>query len=302
MKQYALAVHNFHDSQQELPLSQGLLHSVRLWGPTTFLLPYMEQQARYDANLAETGTWDPHVLRAPIQGGISMLRCTSDIGSKTASGTITKTSIMFSLGDAINDNANLTSTGVGSRSAFVTDSAKTLASITDGTSNTILVSETIVADDSQDREAGMNAMNGIGSLDTNPRQCLDYLNPNDRSFLRSTYTYSQVTTVSNTYNQMRGFNAYRCVPNHGAFCTVLPPNTASCSSGNYTAGGVYTASSRHPGGVNAAFFDGSAKFIVSEINCISAGITIPVQVTSGASQFGVWGALGSINGDEAVTP
>jgi prepilin-type processing-associated H-X9-DG protein len=48
----------------------------------------------------------------------------------------------------------------------------------------------------------------------------------------------------------------------------MTPNTFSCNhDGGGGAGnrGAHTASSRHPGGVNVAFSDGSAKFIKDSV-------------------------------------
>ena len=60
---------------------------------------------------------------------------------------------------------------------------------------------------------------------------------------------------------------------------------------------LHSASSYHPGGVNAAYYDGSVRFIQNTIN---AGDPNTGKIkTSGASDFGVWGALGTINGGEA---
>ncbi|MDR1959467.1 MAG: DUF1559 domain-containing protein [Planctomycetaceae bacterium] len=303
-KQYALALHNYHDNHRSFP---GLRCKIvsnannNEWTVITFLLPFMEQQTRYESIISYSGaaTWYPHTANPPIQGTIPTLRCPSDNNSKTPDSDITKTSIVHSLGDAINDNGGMGISGIGTRSAFVVG-WKEMSAVSDGTSNTIAASETKVTPGGDTREAGAASMNGISGLDTDPRQCLNYLDSNDRNFLKSTYTYAWVGTSATTYSSARGLWAYRFSPNCSAFCTVLPPNTANCANGNYSGWGVYSASSRHTGGVNIALFDGSVQFTSDTINCISSGITTPKQVTSGRSEFGVWGAMGSISGGESV--
>ena len=68
-------------------------------------------------------------------------------------------------------------------------------------------------------------------------------------------------------------------------------------------GGV---SSFHPGGANAAMMDGSLRFIRDEID--TGDLMVPElrlrktnQALEGKSAYGAWGALGSINGHEAVS-
>jgi prepilin-type processing-associated H-X9-DG protein len=58
---------------------------------------------------------------------------------------------------------------------------------------------------------------------------------------------------------------------------------------------VITAGSNHPGGVNGLFADGSLRWVSENINC--GNLSLP-QVVSGNSPYGVWGAVGSINGKE----
>jgi prepilin-type processing-associated H-X9-DG protein len=86
---------------------------------------------------------------------------------------------------------------------------------------------------------------------------------------------------------------------YSGFHTVLPPNAPTCSHGTDAEDyfGVYSATSNHSGGVNIGLFDGSTRFISDTVdtNGSSAG-----QVTSGQSPYGVWGALGSPDGGEAV--
>ena len=61
---------------------------------------------------------------------------------------------------------------------------------------------------------------------------------------------------------------------------VMPPNTWSCRSGLQIA---HVANSRHPGGVNVLFCDGSVKFIKSSIS-------VPT-----------WWALGTRAGGEVIS-
>jgi prepilin-type processing-associated H-X9-DG protein len=86
------------------------------------------------------------------------------------------------------------------------------------------------------------------------------------------------------------------------FNTILPPNAPSCvNDGNTNAdsnGGVLNASSMHPGGVNAVFADGSLHFINQNIN--TGNKAAPQPAPGQGSPYGVWGALGSIDGGEGT--
>jgi prepilin-type processing-associated H-X9-DG protein len=74
-----------------------------------------------------------------------------------------------------------------------------------------------------------------------------------------------------------------------SYSHTSPPNHRSCwyndVGGRPYSGiaSVVTASSRHPGGANIAFCDGSVKFIKSTIN------------------YGTWQALGTRNGQEVIS-
>jgi prepilin-type processing-associated H-X9-DG protein len=63
---------------------------------------------------------------------------------------------------------------------------------------------------------------------------------------------------------------------------LMPPNANSCAYGTWSGEGAFTASSRHPGGVNVLFADGSTRFIKSSINNTT------------------WWAVGSRSGGEVI--
>jgi hypothetical protein len=89
------------------------------------------------------------------------------------------------------------------------------------------------------------------------------------------------------------------------FSTCLPPNSPSC----WGSGGVtYNARTRnsvtsfHTGGANVGLGDASVRFVSDSVNWSSGTMNESVIcVTSGPSPFGVWGALGSINGGESTS-
>jgi hypothetical protein len=76
----------------------------------------------------------------------------------------------------------------------------------------------------------------------------------------------------------------------------MPPNGPSCSAEYH--GGIYTAKSWHVGGVSVVMLDGSVRFVDDTIECGSK-TSDREFTTSGASPYGVWGALGTRASGEA---
>jgi len=92
-----------------------------------------------------------------------------------------------------------------------------------------------------------------------------------------------------------------------SFSTILPPNAPTCRL-NADEWVIHTVSSYHPGGVSGALADGSVRFITETINTgnLNNSLGYPSWTGDnrhfpGQSTFGVWGAMGSINGGEAVS-
>lgn len=180
-----------------------------------------------------------------------------------------------------------------------------MAAAADGTSSTILYSERVCTTNRGNASINRNPAFGVASpisawagLDVenmiNDFVYLDCMNTLDTERLYA----STVTIEGGNNNSGRywwcGMQAYN------TFQTIFPPNSPSCASTNGNDGGAaaVTATSNHMMGVNAARLDGSVSFISNNISTISSGVTAPKPRLTGASEFGIWGALGTRDGGE----
>lgn len=100
-------------------------------------------------------------------------------------------------------------------------------------------------------------------------------------------------------NTKSGVYAYCGYAQTASFSTLNPPNSPSCSYGGLMWRGTFSADSFHPGGVNVAKWDGSVLFVNDSVNCVTEGVTDRQVKYTGPSDYGVWGAMGSINGGES---
>jgi hypothetical protein len=93
---------------------------------------------------------------------------------------------------------------------------------------------------------------------------------------------------------------------NGFFHTILAPNGPSCSWTNAnligTEAAILPPTSFHVGGVNVCMADGAGRYIADNIDTGNLSARFPSNLDSEiiASPFGIWGALGSMNGREAI--
>jgi prepilin-type processing-associated H-X9-DG protein len=104
---------------------------------------------------------------------------------------------------------------------------------------------------------------------------------------------SSVVTIS----ESRGSRWARGTVEYTGFNTILPPNSPSCQTGIFGSNGIFSSTSRHPGGVQVLLCDSSVRFISQNINTGNLAAR-DLLTEEGRSPYGVWGALGSIAGDE----
>lgn len=313
LKQMGLAIHNYESTYNQIvPRRGGSMGggngsrfdgNYRRVSGFIFMLSFIEQTALAD-QVASGATlsngwvippggpagWFGHAEWIPWRTQVPTYLCPSDLNPGQR-GNTAGNSYAFSNGDAVHANWNAddyNSRGPFGQSARV----RRFRDVTDGLTNTIAMSERPwpngdlgIRTATGERTSGVTVVNQPAVM-TSPVTCLanaigNQLVPGVQYKARfgSMWTDAQMERV--------GFN------------TVLAPNSISClndANGNAdSTGGVLNAGSYHPGGVNAVLMDGSVRFFSSSID---TGNTALPPVTSGISPYGIWGALGSINGGE----
>jgi len=330
LKQLGLAFHTYHDANKSFPAVKCGPSDWVSWGMTSFnipLLPYFEQMALFSDITAnsppasargisedESVCW-PNCLGAPesYQAILNTLACPSDGSaySLTPRGSA-GTNYMASYGDApwwfANESRKNNRGFFGGGCAYedgrgpIAEMApvyRAISSLVDGTSNTIMMSEAVrgtVPGGNQIK--GNIAMLPSGGQDGHspPSACAGIARTPGSN---SSFAVAPIAGI-------RGISWADGRPHIICFQTILPPNAPSCNEGLPNvgwAGGYYSASSNHTGGVNVLMGDGSIHFVSDTISCATPGTdgqsTAGNAQLSGVSPFGVWGALGSINGGES---
>ncbi|MBQ2556844.1 MAG: DUF1559 domain-containing protein [Thermoguttaceae bacterium] len=321
-KQVVLALHNYHDVNGAFPAgsrhfkgfnqSEGTVRCP-INSPLPFLLPYIEQTALYDTFVgwATKAQEDPSLTngygtpwdlaeenRRWLSQKIPIYLCPADGNSlKTTPETGSAcTNVYFCAGDCMwnfalrDDQATDPRSRVGQRGAWAREKWRRLAFFVDGTSNSILLSEGVVP---VTRGTSVLAEGGVAAFEpydgeARPKLCLDNALEADGKTVKNP---SSSLWRGRIWTNGRAADAW--------FTCTLPPNSASCVAGRFDSNewGSFAPTSYHPGGVNVAWCDGSVKFVPDSIN---VGDLSKPQVVKGKSPYGVWGALGSVNGGEST--
>ena len=322
LKQLGLAFHNYHDVHNGLPTNMmGRVNSAlyREGQDSVFLalFPFMEMTARYDSYVLmcdpATPASTPNLWAWAAGPIVQGLICPSDGNARMPrANNDPRCSYVGCLGDEFYfvgsvgywpwpQEAGSVRVGVNSRGFLGGHwTYRSFGSIPDGLSNTIAMSETCVTSDTG-RDAdylGNVAYIPEGSGFT-PRACLAVKGPN------------RMMNGTACDNEGRGGCFFSGQAIWTGFLTILPPNSPHCTTyqpyPSWADTGIYSAGSRHTGGAQCLFGDGSVHFVSETVNNVTAN-TAGLDITSGnrdsikgISPFGVWGAMGTINGGESTT-
>ena len=317
---------------------------TRFWigySPFFTLLPFYEQAAIYalattDSVIAGTDPNPDNASTATCWANtLAILACPSDAFFDSGNG---RNCYVYSVGDWADTNlstqANRTTSnrrGPFYRTTFNNDDTnahnvtpgpgpaaiqeasapRTLGSLSDGTSNTIVFSERVTTGRRNNIRGayklgatgdpnGVPNNNGLGNdgytgNPLRPNRCLSWAK------LGNGYRTDQGTVQTDDHFGTRWADGRA----PATFSTLLPPNSPSCwgpGSVVYVGRSMNSASSFHTSGVNVSLADGSVRFATDSVNWSTGTMDDNVQpVTSGRSPFGIWGAMGSIDGGESAS-
>ena len=294
MKQIGLAMHNYHQALGAFPMGNskaygvaGTLTTNGTFGHLALLLPYMEQNAVYNAcnfsvDLLNLG----QPINSTVQNTrINALLCPSDGSGNNAY----LNNYHGSMGTTTDV---LATTGAQSTGIFNTmGPAVTVASVTDGTSNTISHVEALRGNTTSALK-GRRGVAGVSAPATanvqNARASLAVVMQAAQSC--QTSFQANPTTSPATRGQYWATGS----PGYSLTNIIIPPNSSqygfsycrwdSCgASCGADFASLFVNSSAHSGGVNALLADGSVRFIKDSVS----------QDT--------WTSLGTVNGGEVIS-
>lgn len=288
LSQIGVALHNYHDNYSVLPFGCGSDHdgivsslgtlNDRRYSVHSQILPQLDQQnvyERIDFDVApfspyvNSGAYDPECIAS---GGLS---ATNGQAAVTVLPVFLCPSDIDRLQSPWGRNNYRSCNGSGwqgrnGNGMFGQNSSVRLGTVSDGLSQTAMFSERCKGTWDHDLFDPLSDIYDLAGI------------WNEQTFGESCRSLSPETARAYHQNVDSGQNWLEANFNWTRYNHLVVPNAVSCKNGFTWDGVGMSASSRHPGGVNVLFGDGHVKFV-------GEGIA-----------DGIWRALGSIRGGEAV--
>ena len=277
LKQLGLALHNYHDVFLTFPIQRGGTVSAGgnqkgnegCLSAFVGLLPYIEQAPLYttiSSNFTNggntVGPFGPNPWEGwytPWNTSIAAFKCPSDIKINDLS----TNNYRFCIGNTLQDNheRGVRAYGWGANfdGMFYNGASNDIASLIDGTSNTIAMSEKGVGNVENDRDiVGRIAVIGLtgGNLQASATACLATKSGKGYAPGQAVVTQAE---IGSRWPDGR--------PYFTSFSTILPPNSPSCEVANEDWNwGIWSASSRHTGIAQVLMADGAVKAVSDNID------------------------------------
>ena len=328
LKQLGLACHSYHDAAKtcfpagalSVKTSDG--ENRRISGFVA-LLPFIEQASLFNSIASENYLLDFNsdapsstLLKTPL----SDLLCPSDSASYDASSQAF-VNYRLSYGDFPSHSANMIGKDAGvlgatkysvcnaDRGAFAAQQWNGLKGFSDGTTNTILMSERLIySGDARDKKIGY-ATSGTSLDPKYENQVVETVKGtstavDDCMALADGGEYADsVSDAALAAWSGRRWSDGACA--YVGFMTILPPNAPSCLAvdADYS-GWLISATSSHHSGVNCLMVDGSVKFVSNDVDYSSSNGNPDPKLGRnsfteyGKSYHGVWGAMGTRNAND----
>ncbi len=256
----------------------------------------MEQGALYEQGMSSSV--GPYDQNDPVwQSTVQTMLCPSNAGPQQSPGQPQTTAgiadYYFFVGDRPYRSypGGTYTSGTMNSGVFLNDAWSRMASITDGTSNTMGISEGVRPQSSRSYGA---VVTKPGSSSWAPVALTPLFN-------RATNQY--VSTVGVFGDPHRGYRAWDGAILYVAVMAATPPNSVCIADGTSHGGSQYLLSptSYHPGGVMVGMMDGSTRFISETVDTGDQGAGYRGYPDTGSpSNFGVWGAMSTKAAGESV--
>jgi prepilin-type N-terminal cleavage/methylation domain-containing protein/prepilin-type processing-associated H-X9-DG protein len=270
LKQFGIAMHSRHDALGALPPARD----ANNFSAHAYLLPYMEQDNVYRL-ITFTVQYNDAANATPMATRVKSFVCPSDPNqSFPAAWAPTNyrvnqgSNLLFGNPTTTGSNAGFP----GPNGPFYLASSTRLTDITDGTSNTAMMSEAPTGSFNAGVVSPHNTFRlgqAVGLYPNTPDEAYTMCEGLTASQMQATNGMSDVGAP-----WIYGYHS------NTIYYHVGPPNSRSCM---YPSGRIGTAArSVHTGGVNVVLCDGSVRFFTNSI------------------AVNTWRAIGSMNGGEVV--
>jgi prepilin-type N-terminal cleavage/methylation domain-containing protein/prepilin-type processing-associated H-X9-DG protein len=276
LHQLGLAMHNYAGDMGRLPPAYrttvppayaGFPPYFFSWSALAELNPYLEQTNIYkQMDLTQPIYMPPTYNISPanqfaVQQVVKLFLCPSDrmqpVSAAYGVPTLGPTNYAVCVGSGTTNGGPPFGSPINSDGIFMAGTGLRITDITDGTSNTAMMSESLLGDGPE---------NASGPIPASPQTVYAYTGfgtPLSDAACASATQWN----VSNRRGFMWATGEMRC----GSYNHYYPPNAAQydCVTNDlttYTAMAFRAARSRHPGGVNVLLGDGSVHFVPQSVS------------------------------------